>query len=31
VHDIAERKMISDDTRAGLLKALDAFRNTWQA
>jgi F-type H+-transporting ATPase subunit alpha len=28
---IAERKAIADDTRANLLKALDAFRNSWQA
>jgi F-type H+-transporting ATPase subunit alpha len=29
--DIVERKTISDTTRADLLKALDAFRNIWQA
>jgi F-type H+-transporting ATPase subunit alpha len=28
---IAERKAIADDTRANLLKALDALRNSWQA
>jgi F-type H+/Na+-transporting ATPase subunit alpha len=31
VRDIAEKKTISDATRATLLKVLDAFRNTWQA
>jgi F-type H+-transporting ATPase subunit alpha len=31
VKDIVEKRAISDDTRANLLKALDAFRNTWQA
>jgi len=30
VKDIIEKKAISDATRANLLKALDAFRNTWQ-
>lgn len=29
--DIIEKKIISDTTRADLVKALDAFRNTWQA
>lgn len=29
--DIIEKKAISDDNRANLLKALEAFRNTWQA
>ncbi|MFZ5879298.1 MAG: F0F1 ATP synthase subunit alpha [Chloroflexota bacterium] len=29
--DITERKMITDDTRAALTKALDAFRAGWQA
>ena len=29
--DIAEKKVITDETRANLTKALDAFRNTWQA
>ncbi|MEO5886829.1 MAG: F0F1 ATP synthase subunit alpha [Anaerolineales bacterium] len=28
--DLIEKKAISDATRANLLKALDAFRNTWQ-
>jgi F-type H+/Na+-transporting ATPase subunit alpha len=31
VRDIAEKKAITDANRANLLKALDAFRNTWQA
>jgi F-type H+-transporting ATPase subunit alpha len=31
LRDIAEKKVITDATRANLLKALDAFRNTWQA
>jgi F-type H+/Na+-transporting ATPase subunit alpha len=31
VKDIAEKKAISDAMRANLLKALSAFRNTWQA
>jgi F-type H+-transporting ATPase subunit alpha len=31
VKDIVEKKAIMDNTRANLLKALDAFRNTWQA
>jgi len=31
VKDILEKKAISDATRAELLKALNAFRNTWQA
>jgi len=31
VKDIVEKKAITDATRANLLKALDAFRNTWQA
>ncbi len=31
VRDIAEKKVISDATRANLLKALDAFRASWQA
>jgi F-type H+-transporting ATPase subunit alpha len=29
--DIIEKKMITDDTRANLMKALGAFRNSWQA
>jgi F-type H+-transporting ATPase subunit alpha len=29
--DIAEKKMITDSTRANMVKALDAFRHTWQA
>ncbi|NUQ84956.1 MAG: F0F1 ATP synthase subunit alpha [Anaerolineales bacterium] len=29
--DIEEKKMITDDNRVNLTKALDAFRNTWQA
>jgi hypothetical protein len=29
VRDIAEKKAISDATRASLLKALDAFRSSW--
>ena len=29
--DIAEKKMISDSTRASMAKALDAFRHSWQA
>jgi F-type H+/Na+-transporting ATPase subunit alpha len=29
--DIVEKKMITDSTRAGLAKALDAFRHSWQA
>jgi F-type H+-transporting ATPase subunit alpha len=29
--DIAEKKMITDGTRAAMSKALDAFRHTWQA
>jgi hypothetical protein len=31
VKDIAEKKVITDTTRSNMLKALDAFRNTWQA
>jgi F-type H+-transporting ATPase subunit alpha len=31
VRDIAEKKVISDATRANILKALDAFRSSWQA
>jgi hypothetical protein len=31
VRDIAEKKVISDTTRANTLKALDAFRSSWQA
>jgi F-type H+-transporting ATPase subunit alpha len=31
VRDIAEKKVISDATRASILKALDAFRSSWQA
>jgi F-type H+-transporting ATPase subunit alpha len=31
LRNIVEKKMITDDSRANLLKALDAFRNTWQA
>jgi F-type H+/Na+-transporting ATPase subunit alpha len=31
VRDIAEKKVISDATRASLVKALDAFRASWQA
>ena len=29
--DIAEKKMITDSTRASMAKALDAFRHAWQA
>jgi F-type H+-transporting ATPase subunit alpha len=29
--DIAEKKMITDSNRAGMAKALDAFRQSWQA
>ncbi|MDQ2692178.1 MAG: F0F1 ATP synthase subunit alpha [Chloroflexota bacterium] len=29
--DIAEKKMITDSTRASMVKALDAFRRSWQA
>ena len=29
--DINEKNMITDENRVNLLKALDAFRNTWQA
>jgi F-type H+-transporting ATPase subunit alpha len=29
--DIAEKKMITDSTRASMSKALDAFRHSWQA
>ncbi|MGB8981415.1 MAG: F0F1 ATP synthase subunit alpha, partial [Anaerolineales bacterium] len=29
--DIAEKKMITDGNRAGMVKALDAFRHSWQA
>ena len=29
--DIAEKKMITDSTRASLAKALNAFRHSWQA
>jgi F-type H+/Na+-transporting ATPase subunit alpha len=29
--DITEKKMITDSNRAGMVKALDAFRHTWQA
>jgi F-type H+-transporting ATPase subunit alpha len=31
VRNIVEKKAISDANRANLIKALDAFRNTWQA
>jgi F-type H+-transporting ATPase subunit alpha len=31
LRDIDERKAIGDDTRTNLLKALDAFRNSWQS
>jgi F-type H+-transporting ATPase subunit alpha len=31
VRDIAEKKVISDANRASLVKALDAFRASWQA
>ncbi len=31
VKGIVEKKAITDDIRANLLKALDAFRNSWQA
>ncbi|HEU0293460.1 MAG TPA: F0F1 ATP synthase subunit alpha [Anaerolineales bacterium] len=31
VKDITEKKAIADEARANLLKALDAFRNSWQA
>jgi F-type H+-transporting ATPase subunit alpha len=29
--DIVEKKMISDNTRANMIKALDAFRHSWKA
>jgi F-type H+-transporting ATPase subunit alpha len=29
--DITEKKMITDSTRTGMVKALDAFRHSWQA
>ena len=29
--DITEKKQITDSTRASMIKALDAFRHTWQA
>ncbi|HEX5807336.1 MAG TPA: F0F1 ATP synthase subunit alpha, partial [Anaerolineales bacterium] len=29
--DITEKKMITDSTRTGMTKALDAFRHSWQA
>ncbi|HUE98707.1 MAG TPA: F0F1 ATP synthase subunit alpha [Anaerolineales bacterium] len=29
--DIVEKKMITDGTRASMIKALDAFRHSWQA
>ncbi len=29
--DITEKKMITDDNREQLMKALDAFRSGWQA
>jgi len=29
--DIVEKKMITDGNRAGMVKALDAFRHSWQA
>jgi len=29
--DFVEKKMITDSTRAGMSKALDAFRHSWQA
>jgi len=29
--DIGEKKMITDGNRAGMVKALDAFRHSWQA
>ena len=29
--DLAEKKTITDSTRANLTKALDAFRHSWQA
>jgi F-type H+-transporting ATPase subunit alpha len=29
--DIAEKKMITDSTRASMARALDAFRHSWQA
>ena len=29
--DIADKKMITDSTRASMIKALDAFRHSWQA
>ena len=29
--DITEKKMITDSTRAAMVKALDAFRHSWQA
>ena len=29
--DITEKKAITDSTRANLVKALDAFRRSWQA
>mgnify|MGYP003349151956 CR=1 FL=1 len=31
VRDIVEKRAITDANRPNLLKALDAFRNTWQA
>jgi F-type H+-transporting ATPase subunit alpha len=31
VRDVAEKKAIVDATRSNLVKALDAFRNSWQA
>jgi F-type H+-transporting ATPase subunit alpha len=29
--DIIEKKMITDSTRTSMVKALDAFRHSWQA
>jgi F-type H+-transporting ATPase subunit alpha len=29
--DVIEKKAITDSTRGNLLKALDAFRHSWQA
>jgi hypothetical protein len=29
--DVAEKKAITDSTRVNMIKALDAFRNSWQA
>jgi len=29
--ELTDKRMITDSTRAGMSKALDAFRHTWQA